>query len=498
MWACICRMGGSLHAARWISLIILSQSSRTLRLQWAMWGSQLGAAWKRDFSIAEAAGLLMVSFTLSAVLGAIQQFMINAEFGAGAEASAFFAAMRLRDVFFSMLAGRALSSAVIPVLASLGRPDRREAHARLLNLVLTALLAGLVVVVLACEVLAPFIVSVVLAPGFDDATRDLSVALIRIVLLQPLFVAVASVGIAFLNSRHRFLLASLSLVCHNVGLIAGIEATRIQPALGVMGPAAGVVVGAALQILFLVPELRSEDFRWRAAWDPADAHLREVGRLLLPISCSACLPYIGLVLDTAFASVATEVAALPAVYNAWLLVTLPQSLIGKALGQSAFPRTAQSVADGDWVRVRGLLFRTVGAAIGLALPAAVALIALGRTTIGVLFEHGRFDASAADLTYKVVAVYAVALPGAIATEILTRGLLAMRNTRMPLFTDLAQVLGRAGLMVVLVPRLGVVAIPFAFAATTLLEAGVLACALLMGLRDLRSPIQPQSSLAMVE
>src|SRR6185437_482198 len=110
--------------------------------------------------------------------------------------------------------------------------------------------------------------------------------------------------------------------------------------------------------------------------------------------------------------------AVPAVYNAWLVFTLPYSMLGKSLGQSVFPRLAESIAAAEWGRVPPLLLRTVGAAVGLAVPAAIALIALGRPTVGVLFEHGRFDADAADLTYRVLAVYAVAIPGAIATEIL--------------------------------------------------------------------------------
>jgi len=53
-------------------------------------------------------------------------------------------------------------------------------------------------------------------------------------------------------------------------------------------------------------------------------------------------------------------------------------------------------------------------------------------------------------------------------------------------------------MVVLVPRLGVVAIPFAFATTSFVEAAVLACALFIGLRGTQSPIQRESSLVLVE
>jgi putative peptidoglycan lipid II flippase len=237
---------------------------------------------------------------------------------------------------------------------------------------------------------------------------------------------------------------------------------------------------------------------WRLAWDPADAHLREIGRSLLPISCSAGLPFVGLVLDTAFASTAAQAAAVPAVYNAWLVFTLPHSMLGKSLGQSVFPRLAQSVAAADWGRALPLFLRTIGAAVGLAVPAAIALLVFGRSIVGVLFEHGRFDTAAADLTYRVLAVYATAIPAAIATEMLTRGLLAMRNTRVPLIADLGQVVARAGIMLVLVPRVGVVAIPFAFATTSLVEAAVLAGVLFVGLRCAQSLVERQPSLVLVE
>jgi putative peptidoglycan lipid II flippase len=107
---------------------------------------------------------------------------------------------------------------------------------------------------------------------------------------------------------------------------------------------------------------------------------------------------------------------------------------------------------------------------------------LGRPTIRVLFQHGKFDAAAGSLTYRVLALYALALPAAVAVEVLTRGLIALRDTRTPLASNTMQLAARAGIIAALLGTLGARAIPLAFAAAATLEALVLATILLFRLR----------------
>ena len=97
----------------------------------------------------------MASFFVSALLGAVRQVLFNAAFGAGAEASAYYAAFRLPDTLFSLIAGGALSSAMIPVLLRTIQEDGADAGRRLTNLVLTALLAVFALVVLVGELFTP-------------------------------------------------------------------------------------------------------------------------------------------------------------------------------------------------------------------------------------------------------------------------------------------------------------------------------------------------------
>jgi putative peptidoglycan lipid II flippase len=438
-----------------------------------------------EFSVAEASFILMASFFLSAGLGAVRQVLFNAQFGVGTEANAYYAAFRLPDTLFSLIAGGALSSAMIPILLSTIREEGEEAGGRLINIVLTVLLAFFALIVLIGEIFTPAFVNGLLAPGFDADTGQLTVTLTRVMLIQPLILAAASVATAVLNSRNQFLLTALSVVSHNVALIAGILAAKLFPDLGIYGPTFGVVGGGVLQAIILIPGLYSRGLHFHLIADVWNRRLRELVRLLIPNGLSVGVNYAGFIVDTAFASQAPEIAGLPALYNAWLLVGLPIALLGQAVGQAAFPRLAAHADAGDWSRMGRTLLQSLGAVIGLAIPAFLALYFLGRPVISLLFERGKFTAAAGDLTYEVLIAYAIALPAYVGTEVITRGLIALRDTRTPLLTNICQLIGRAVIMALFVSTWGIVTIPAALAITATLETVTLGIVLLLKLRSHR-------------
>jgi putative peptidoglycan lipid II flippase len=423
----------------------------------------------REFTVGEASVILMASFFLSALLGAARQVLFNAQFGAGSDASAYYAAFRLPDTLFSLIAGGALSSAMIPVLLTAGRSGETAEVRRLTSLVLNSLLAAFTVVTLAGELLAPAFVSGILAPGFDAHTSELTVTLTRIMLFQPLVLAVGSVATAVLNSRNQFLLTALAVASHNIGLIIGILATHFHPAFGIYGPTVGVLLGALLQGLILLPGILRDDVGYELVWNLRDPRLREVVSLLVPNGLAVGVAYAGFIADTAFASKAPQVAAIPALHNAWMLVGLPIALFGQAIGQSAFPRLAAYAEARDWRPLRRALLRTLATVIALGAIALLGMLIAGRPAIRILFEHGRYGTSAADLTYTLLVLYVLALPAYVATEVINRGLIALRDTRSPLVSNSFQVGGRIVLMALLLGTLGARVVPLAFAVMATLE-----------------------------
>jgi putative peptidoglycan lipid II flippase len=443
----------------------------------------LAGFYTRELKIAEASFVMMASFFLSALLGGVRQVLFNTQFGAGAEASAYYAAFRLPDTLYSLIAGGALSSAMIPVLLSTGRDQGMAARARLISRVLAGLMAIFAVLIVVGEIFAPFFVSHILAPGFDEPTSALSIQLTRIMLIQPLILTVGSVATAVLNSRNQFVPTALAVLGHNIALILGILASGTIPGLGILGPTYGVVAGGVLQVIFLLPGLLGQGLRVEPRLNLADPGLREIGRLLAPNGLSVAVNYGGFIVDTAFGSRSVLNGGLPALFNAWMLVGLPIALIGQAIGQAAFPRLADHAAALRWKDLRQTLLRALGAAAGLAVPALLLLLLLGRLVIRILFERGNFDAAAGDLTYQVLVIYALALPFYVATEVVTRGLIALRDTRTPLFTNLLQLGGRILLMSLLFAQMDVLAVPAAFALSASLETLLLSAVLWRRLRQ---------------
>lgn len=426
-----------------------------------------------ELAVSEAAAVWAFAFLASATLGIIRQVLLNARFGLGPEAAAYYAAFRLPELISVLVAGGALTGALVPVLLRAERDGGAARVTRVVNLALTALLVGFAPICVAAALAAPAFVRYVLAPGFDPATQALTAALTRLMLLEVLLVIGEAALVALLVSRNQVLLPALAVAVRNITLIAGILLAFAVPAVGVYGPTLGAILDALLQLVILVPGLRRRDYRPQFTWAPGDRDLRAAATLLWPSAVGSLANYGGLIVDTAFASRTGVVAALGALVNATLLIGLPIRLLGIAAGQALLPEATALGLRGDQQTLRRILARTLLVACGLAVLAALALIALGRPVIALLFERGAFDAAAGDLTYRMLMVYAFGLPAYVATEVAARGLLARYDARTPMLANFGQLALRTALCAVLIGPLGPAAIPAAFVVSSVVEAGVL-------------------------
>ncbi len=439
--------------------------------------TRLRALFLREYGVAEASIIIGASFLISAILGAVRQFLLAAEYGTGDTISAYYAAAKLPETLFTLIAGGALWTAMIPILTHVRLQNGEESERRLADIVLTSVGVTAVVIVLLGQITAPFFVSRLLVPGFDDVNIDLTIRLTRLLLLHPLIIALASVAMAVLNARSRFLLPAIALAVHNLAEIGGIVASWIIPSLGIYGPVIGVIGGALLQALLLFWVLWPEEWRPRFNWAPYDRGLRDVLTLLIPTSLSLGVGYLGGVLDTALASRAPEDGAIPAIVNAWLLVALPVRMIGFAAGQGAFPRLVAAANESTSRSFRHLSARVAGVALVFSIPVTVVLVSVAQIAIRIFYEHGEFDAADTALTSRVVVLYAIGIPFYVITEVLTRSLVALRDTRTPLVTNIFQFALRATIAIPLLDDWGVEVIPIAFALSSAVEAAILFFAL---------------------
>src|SRR5437764_925796 len=106
---------------------------------------------ERRFSIAEAMVLFVAAYLASRGLGVIRQSIFNTLFGAGSQANAYYAAFRLPDTLFNLIAGGALIQAFVPVFVSYEKEQGERETWRLASLVFNVLLVTLTALVLGGE-----------------------------------------------------------------------------------------------------------------------------------------------------------------------------------------------------------------------------------------------------------------------------------------------------------------------------------------------------------
>jgi len=369
------------------------------------------------------------SFGLAAATGLLRNMIIARRFGIGADLDTYYAAFKLPELLFTVVAGGALSTALIPILVSyLAEGDRRGAW-RLASAVTNLVLLALAALAVGMALLAPWLVRAVIAPGFTPEAQAETAIIMRLVLLSTLIFGISSVQTAVLHSMKHFLFPALAPVLYPLGVAAG--AWWLAPRWGVRGLAFGAILGALLHLLVKAPALWRYGFRWWPVLDLRAPRVRRVFLLMAPRVLDLGVFHLTLLATTNLAS-RLGAGSLSALEWGWDFMQLPETVIGTAFGMVALPTLADLAARGNLGALRDTLAETLQAVLALTVPAALGLILLGRPLLQVLYQRGAFDAAATDAVYVAVRFYALGLVGHSCLELAARAFFAQEDMVTPL------------------------------------------------------------------
>lgn len=378
--------------------------------------------------LAGAAALVMLFFVLSRATGLLREMFIGAQFGTSAELDAYLAAFRVPDLLFQLVAGGALGSAFIPTFtASWSRGNRAGAWlllSRILNLMtlLLVALAGL------AALLAPLLVSRIIAPGFPPEQQALTVDLMRWMLVSTIIFGASGLVMGALNAVQHFLLPAAAPVLYNLAIIGGVW--LLVPRFGVYGLVMGVVAGSLAHLLVQLPALLRRGIVYRFSFDWRDRDVREVARLMGPRVLGLFFVQLNFLVNTILAS-GLPAGSLSALNYAWLLMLLPQGIFAQAIATVAFPTFAAQIATGKRAEMGRSLARILAAVLFLTLPAAVLLAVLRLPLVQMLFQRGSFSLESSQAVAYALQFYAVGLVAHAVVEIVVRAFYALHDTLTP-------------------------------------------------------------------
>ena len=418
-------------------------------------------------NMARNAIIVSAAFVLSRILGLVREMILANLFGTSPSLDAYVSAFKIPDLLFMVVMSGAFGAAFIPVFAGYVDRGDHEKASRLASSILTWTGIGILVLSGLAFILARPLTDFVVAPGFDSETRDLTVHLMRILLLSPVFLGFGIAAKGILEAQNQFTWPALSPVVYNAAIIVG--AMFFAPDYGVQAVAWAVIIGAALHFGIQVPALIKTGFTLRPTLDRTVEGLSEVLRLLGPRVVGLAAFQLNFIAVNAFASTIDD-GSVSALNYAWQLLMLPHGVLALSISTVAFPSLAASYSRGDQEGFARLLDRTMRPLIFLSIPASVGLLLVGEPIIKVIFESGSFDAASTDLVSQALLWFAIGLVGYGVTEIITRVFYAMRDTRTPVITGILTIILNLILCSLFIDSLGLRGLTLSLSITTAAEA----------------------------
>jgi len=382
----------------------------------------------RTPNLARSTIIVMLSFAAAKAISLLQTFVIARAFGVSADYDAFVTANKVPEQIFNLIAGGALAFAFIPVFTGLLARDQRDAAWRTASYVINTVFMVTLVVSAIAFITAPWLIANVVAPGFDLASQEQTVTMMRILLVSTLIFSVSGIWMGILQSHNLFLLPALAPIMFDVGILFGVLV--LIPRMGVHGIAVGAVIGAAMHLGIQIPGMFKVRLRWtpRLGWN--DPELRRIIRLMIPrIADLGVVSLLTIITTNILSRLGTGAAS--AFDWGWRLMQIPETLIGTAMGIVIFPTLSALSSLGDVSGKRDAMSGAVRFILISTIPSAIGLILIGRPMISLL-ERGAFDASASDLVYSTLQFFALGIVVHSVLEVIARSFYADKDTFTPL------------------------------------------------------------------
>ncbi|HSL42958.1 MAG TPA: murein biosynthesis integral membrane protein MurJ [Anaerolineales bacterium] len=375
--------------------------------------------------------LIAFFFFIDKVLAFVRVGIISRQYADSVELlDTFNAANNLPDVLFALISGGALAMAFIPLmseyLTTRGRDAAWDLFSRVANLAF--LVTGSIAILVA--IFAEPIVNAELgiAPGFGAEQRELLADLMRLNLVGTIIFSISGLVMASLQANQHFLLPALAPTMYNVGQIFG--AVFLVPRYGIHGLVYGVMLGAALHLFVQIPALFRFKFKWTPALDLRHTGLIEALKLLAPRLLTMFGIQLIVIARDNLASRLDQVGAVTSLTYGWMIMQVPETLIGTAIATAMLPTLSEFAARADWSGFHLAVEKALRVLIALTIPVAAVMIAGINPLVRVVFG---FDAETSTLVTWTTRAYLLTLTGFSIQEIAARSFYARKEPLFPLY-----------------------------------------------------------------
>lgn len=426
---------------------------------------------------------LIVSFMtlLSRVLGLVRDVVVANLMGATAAADVFIFANKIPNFLRRLFAEGAFAQAFVPVLTEVEKQGDDAAFREFIAKTAGTLGVIVLVVSLIGVVASPVLVALFGVGWFVDYVNDgansdnfvLASLMLKITFPYLLFVSLAGLAGAVLNTLNKFAPAAFTPVLLNVVIISCaifLSPHFSQPAFAI---AWGVFIGGFFQLAFQLPFLWRAKALPRPKWGWRDPNVVKVRRLMIPALFGVSVGQLNMLFDTIIATSFLATGSISWLYYSDRLLEFPLGLFGIAIATVILPTLSRNHVSSDARAFAASMDWAVKMICLLGIPAAAGLMMLAEPMLLVIFQRGAFtpaDAHAAGLS---LVAYGAGLWFLMMVKVLAPGFYSRQDTKTPVRYGIICMLSNMLFNVIFAIPFGYVGLAMATTASAALNAGLL-------------------------
>lgn len=342
--------------------------------------------------MAAAAGVAAVT-VVSRVVGFGRVAVLSHAVGTTCVGDTYQAANAIPNVVFEVVAGGALASLVVPVLAGAVAAGDRETASRTASALLTWTVALLTPVALVGMLLAPLLMRGLVGsdPRCGEPMIEVGGRMLVVFMPQVVLYGVGIVLAGIVQSHHRFLgpalaplLSSLVVIAAYL-LYAGQGATSLDrlPRTQELTLSVGTTIGVAVLSLGLIVPVRRCGLRLRPSWRFPPGVAVRVRSLAVAGFAALVAQQLALVVALRLAAHGAE-GSVVVFQVATAVFLLPWAVLAVPVATTAFPRLTASAQSGAERAYADIAARSVVSVVVAMLGAAAVLIAVADQTARLL------------------------------------------------------------------------------------------------------------------
>lgn len=395
--------------------------------------------------------ILMMSNVIVKILGLGRDVTLANTYGTSIYSDAYIVANNIPIVIFSVVAV-AISTSFIPVYSEINEHYGKEKALYFMNNFINIILVISIIITLLGE-LFPNLLVKIFAYGFNEEAYILTVNFTKI--LMPAIIVIALMGIfgSYLQLNEDFIPISYVSIPNNIIVMLSIIISFYsnKPIFLVIG----TLVGMISQIIYYIPFLKRNGYRYNLFIDLKDKYLYKIFIMVVPVFIGAAVNEVNVIIDKTLVS-GMQQGSIASLNYASKLIGFITGVFIVSILTIVYPKMSEMSAKLK-IKELNIYTKKILSIISLIIiPITIITIFYSRDIVMIIFQRGTFNEESTYMTAIALSSYAIGLIGIGYREVLTKVYFSLKDTKTPMINGAVAVILNIILNIILIKQIGFV------------------------------------------